>query len=262
MFSMDTQTLTSKQALNYITHGGDAEMASDRNLMCAIMRDEHVVGDYISFLRNHIISPSGVAIIEEYLCGYPAAAVLYAREVLKGRFKRAEHAISTSASLSYNYARFILKGRFERGERAIATDSGCAYAYAADVIRGRWRLGEPIIATNPALAYEYAVRMLGDSPTPWPIGESCIARDPEHAYRYALNMFAGGWTAPRSSPDVVARAHASIAKSAKWSNYYAKNCLGKRFMEGEPVISGSTYWSELYTRAVCDGVRVLARYKK
>ena len=45
---------------------------------------------------------------------------VYARDILKGRFKKGEDAIIKSACYSYRQARYVLKRRFERGEDTIS----------------------------------------------------------------------------------------------------------------------------------------------
>lgn len=76
------------------------------------------------------------------------------------RIPKLEKMIATDARHSYLYAKYIVKGRFKLGEKKIATDVYYSYWYAKDVIKGRFELGEPIIATNTYYSYRYAFTVI------------------------------------------------------------------------------------------------------
>jgi transcription elongation factor Elf1 len=59
----------------------------------------------------------------------------HAKDVIKGRFKQGENAISENAEHSYNYALNVIKGRFERGEKTINKNSHYAELYAKNVLK-------------------------------------------------------------------------------------------------------------------------------
>lgn len=78
----------------------------------------------------------------------PKEIYLYAKRILKSRFRLGEKIVSKNAFCSYWYARDILKGRFELGEGAISENALYSYWYAVDVIKGRFKLGEKIILNS------------------------------------------------------------------------------------------------------------------
>ena len=73
----------------------------------------------------------------------------------KQRFPEAEAAIATDPELALLYVRDVIRGRWPEAEPVIATDPELAYIYVRDVIRGRWPEGEPAIATSPYYSKEY-----------------------------------------------------------------------------------------------------------
>lgn len=81
---------------------------------------------------------------------------LYARDVLKGRFKLGEISIATCRSHSYNYAVEVIKCRFELGENAISTDCNLSYNYAKLILKGRFELGEAAMLYDEEISYKYA----------------------------------------------------------------------------------------------------------
>ena len=62
-------------------------------------------------------------------------AYLYAKYVVKGRFKKGEDAISMDHVYAYLYAKYAVKGRFKKGEDAISMDPYYTYWYARNVLR-------------------------------------------------------------------------------------------------------------------------------
>lgn len=63
----------------------------------------------------------------------------YAKEVIKGRFKKGEKVISKNAAYSYQYAKDIIKGRFLEAELQISTSYPFPYYYAQNIIKGRFQ---------------------------------------------------------------------------------------------------------------------------
>lgn len=60
------------------------------------------------------------------------------------------------AEWAYWYAKNIVNGRWKKAEKVISKNAKWAYCYAFDVIGGRWKLGENAISKNTEWAYCYA----------------------------------------------------------------------------------------------------------
>ena len=63
----------------------------------------------------------------------------------------------TNQHYSFVYAQNVIKGRWEKAEDIILTDVLYSYLYARDIIKGRWVEAEDIIMTHPQYAYLYAL---------------------------------------------------------------------------------------------------------
>ena len=116
--------------------------------------------------------------------------LLWATDVVKGRWPKAEEIIARDVQTSFEYARQVIKGPFELGEPAIASDARLASYYALNIINGPFELGEPAIASNASTAYQYARFILHRR---WPEAESVIAENPDVAEQYAHNVIQGPW---------------------------------------------------------------------
>jgi len=112
--------------------------------------------------------------LDEYI-KYPMDAIIYARDVIKGRWIEAEDVIKTDPYYSYDYAREIIKGRWIEGEDTIKTDPYRAYEYACYVIKGRWLEAEDIIKTDAQASYQYARDVIKGR---WEEAEDIIKTDP------------------------------------------------------------------------------------
>jgi hypothetical protein len=82
-------------------------------------------------------------------------SLIYAKDILKGRFPLGEPAIAKSSHYSYLYAKDVLHGKFPLGEPTIAKSSYYSYLYARDVLHGKFPLGEPEIVKKANLWKEY-----------------------------------------------------------------------------------------------------------
>jgi len=83
--------------------------------------------------------------LESIIINDPGYSYKYAKDVIKGRFKKGEKIIITDKICSYRYARDIIKRRWKRGEKNIVNDPEWSYLYARDVIEGLFHLGHPVI---------------------------------------------------------------------------------------------------------------------
>ncbi len=61
-------------------------------------------------------------------------SIIYARDVLKGRFELVEDMISKYAFYSYEYAKIVIKGRFIQGEEAINKHSYYKFIYNQNIL--------------------------------------------------------------------------------------------------------------------------------
>lgn len=64
------------------------------------------------------------------------------------RIPEYENSIITNHMYSYFYARDIIKGPFKKGEEKISQDSYTSYLYARDVIQGPFLLGHNTILNS------------------------------------------------------------------------------------------------------------------
>ena len=99
----------------------------------------------------------------------PELANMYAGNVLKGPFPKAEDTIAKNPQRSYYYAAYVLKGPFPKGEDAIAKDPLVSLGYARNVLKGPFPKGEDAIATGLKVnAFLYAKDVLKDKkPRTW-----------------------------------------------------------------------------------------------
>ncbi len=72
------------------------------------------------------------------------------------RIPELEPIISKDAYWSYLYAKDVIKGRWKQAEPVISQNAQCSYYYAKDVIEGRWELAEPAISKNAHHSCRYA----------------------------------------------------------------------------------------------------------
>jgi hypothetical protein len=91
---------------------------------------------------------------------HPYATLIYARDAIKGRWRKGEETILNNQILFiYQYARDVIRGRWEEGEEIIKKHPEFAYLYARDVIRGEWREGEDKISSNLKYSFLYSTKV-------------------------------------------------------------------------------------------------------
>jgi hypothetical protein len=146
-----------------------------------IINDPRTTYDFVIFYNKGNYEKSWESIV----FNSPQYACLWAKDILKTRWKEAEPVISQSPWYSYIYAHDVLKDRFLLGEKSILTDPLIAYSYAYSVIKNRWEEAEPIIAKNPQSAFYYAHQVLNDR---FVEGEEAIAQDADNAFFYARDI--------------------------------------------------------------------------
>lgn len=146
------------------------------------------------------VRETGVATPEDEadIAKEPALAMLYVKEILKGKlFPAAEPYFAENSIWSYDYA-IATKQRFLLGEERIKR-SGFSAFYAAQFI-GRWPEAEPYILMSEPLIFAYCTMVLKDR---WQEGEDEMLRiartTSSHIYsatcltRYALEVVQGRW---------------------------------------------------------------------
>jgi len=182
---------------------------------------------------------------EPYIMKNASAAVAYARYVIKGRWPEAEpyimkNVVDVSAYAAYTYAKDVIKGRWPEAEPIIMKSPEDALAYAKDVIKGRWPEAEPIIMKNPKAASGYARHIIKGR---WPEAEPYIMKDPEAIYTYAIVIIKGRW--PEAEPYIM--------KGPMDASAYAKDIIKGRWREAEPYIMKDAYAAYTYARDVIKG---------
>ena len=75
--------------------------------------------------------------LEPFIIKNPYYAYLYARDIIKGRWLKAESIFIKDSHYAYFYALELIKGRWIEAEDIISTNSQYAYLYAIDVIQGK-----------------------------------------------------------------------------------------------------------------------------
>ena len=132
------------------------------------------------------------------------------------------------SSLCYKYAQNVLNGRFRAGEEAISKVPGTALSYAINILQGRFRAGEEAIINTrgrPDDIVTYALRVIKG---PWPEAEDKIAESSMLSYRYAANVLKGRF--PKGEKEIAK--HAGLVVS------YAM-LIKNRFPAGEKILRSS-----------------------
>jgi len=114
----------------------------------------------------------------------PAIAYNWALAFKSRLSPKAEEIIATSAKYSVMYARDVIGGRFELGEPAIAFQVDYTYLYARDVIGGRFELGEFTISKHAVYSFQYAMCVICRR---FELGEPQIMRS-VYSKNYALQF--------------------------------------------------------------------------
>ena len=107
--------------------------------------------------------------VERVIADDGLAAFYYARDVLKGRWQRAEAAIM-GASMAGDYVKDVVKEAVPEWEHLLMTRPRDAYLYALHIIKGRWAVAEPLIITS-FFGTPYAKNVIGGR---WPEYESYL----------------------------------------------------------------------------------------
>jgi len=160
-------------------------------------------------------------------------SLLYAKNVLKGRFTAGEQTIASSACCSFEYAQDVLKGRFALGEDVISRSAQYSFLYSAQILSARFPKGENAIAKSAEYSYSYAKTILK---APFPLGEKAIAASVEHAFNYSSLIL------KKSFP----LGEKVIGSNAFYAFHYAHNILHGPFRAGEWSIAKSSIYSYKY----------------
>jgi hypothetical protein len=155
---------------------------------------------------------------------YPDKALLYARDVINGRWKEAEPIIFTHPLRTAEYAESVIKGRCPEAEAALLAGAegdetnedgilryvdfvvkgrwleaepriirmlgGQAVWYARYILKRRWTEAEPSLQTDAMPACNYAIDVIGGR---WPEAEEAIATDEEAAEEYLVKILRHNW---------------------------------------------------------------------
>lgn len=169
------------------------------------------------------------------------------------RFVKGEDVIATDAKFSYLYARDILKGRFEKGEHALSESAIAATEYAV-FLKDRFKKGEHAIGQSDMYAQEYA-DMLSTMQAINP-SQGTVPVTPTEAYKICL----GAGLAAKDTKTSWAIGNASlhnifkrvIAKDAATAFCYAEYVLKGRFIDGEAAIAGNEDIAYQYAKHLSD----------
>jgi hypothetical protein len=140
-----------------------------------------------SYISSLIFIPENYDIYDKMPSGPMLLATM--AELYNKRLLEVEPIIAKNAAASYLYAKNIIKGKFKLGEKIITDhdikidDVRYAYEYARDIIKGVWPEGEFNIARRAETAFLYAKNILKDK---FPAGEKAISNNSNIALKYAL----------------------------------------------------------------------------
>jgi len=163
--------------------------------------------EYIEYRRQNPNPQKLSSREEQKILKDPMKAYEYAKNVIRGRWPKAEPIILKNERTAYLYAKDVIKGRWPEAESLLLeNDSGRLSEYATNVIRGRWPEAEPYIMKHPYAAYAYARDVIKGR---WPEAEPYIMKHPDAAYDYAKDVIKGRW--PEAEPN--------IKRGWQWNSY-------------------------------------------
>ena len=122
-------------------------------LLIPLINDPRTTYDFVIFYNDGIYEKSWESIILKS----PQYAYLWAKDILKTRWKEAEPIIASHPQSAFYYARQVLNDRFIEGEEAIAQDVDNAFFYARDILKSRFKKAEEKIIQNKKILKEYLV---------------------------------------------------------------------------------------------------------
>lgn len=162
--------------------------------------------DFVAEMINGWEQPSPE--IEEAIFCNAYQAVLYARDVLGGRFERAEPVIAQNPVNACQYAEGVLGGPFLLAEPTIATDASASLRYAI-FLRSRFPAGEQKILECEELAADYFRLVVRDR-------DHCLERIltgyPLACVAYAETVVRGRWV---DGEEGIQRNAEALAKYAR-----------------------------------------------
>ena len=139
------------------------------------MQNTNDIGSIASMAYNYVqeqVDIYDLDSLEDIISQDASTSLRYADNILKSRrFKKGEEVIAETASVAVVYAREIIKGRFPEAEENIASYPTHSGSYAKWVIKGRWPLGEDAISKNGTASSKYAFEVIKDR---FPEGEEAI----------------------------------------------------------------------------------------
>ena len=135
---------------------------------------------------------------ESIILTHPRRIAEYAESVIRGRWPEAEAALLAGAEGDeandygiLRYVDFVVKGRWTEAEpRIIRMVGGPAVWYARYILNRRWTEAEPFIQTEAMPACNYAIDVIRGR---WPEAEDSIAADDEAAEEYLVKILRHNW---------------------------------------------------------------------
>jgi hypothetical protein len=129
---------------------------SSRDLMQELLKREKIQAEAKELLQQAMARGTRLSAEEESIISKDSnSAYLYALNIIKGRFEKAELYIKKVPYDAYYYAADVIKGRFEKAEPFIMKYPDIAFLYARDIIKGRWPKAEPAIMSDLDTRSEY-----------------------------------------------------------------------------------------------------------
>lgn len=177
-----------------------------------------------------------VQMIRDTVAKHPKTALQFAFHY-KVRMREAEDMIARYPQTAYLYARDVLKGPFPKAERFMAKNRNISLLYASQVTLMPFPEAEPLFLEDSMTAARYASFVLG---MPWAEGEAIIKEDPKAALLYIRSVLGQPWE----------EAEEIIATCPLCSMEYALYIVRGRFIAGEPHILKSTEDAQRYLKLV------------
>lgn len=170
---------------------------------------------------------------EPYIMKDPQYAFLYAKQIVKGRWREAEPYIFENRDYAIEYIKSLSSLDRKGLEPLILEYPYLSFLYAKEIIKGRWHQAEPYIMKDPESAVLYAINILDGR---WYDAEPYIMKDLYSAYLYTERVIKGRWY----------DAEPYIMKDPIYAFKYAIDILGSRWKEAEPYLMNNSEIYEMY----------------
>jgi hypothetical protein len=108
--------------------------------------------------------------------------------LINERFPLAEKLFSEESEYAYLYAKNIIKNKWKRGEKAISQNVQFSFRYAKEVLKKRFLLGEEKISESPEYCFYYAEQVINKK-LPTKMHNKMIAYAIEDPKNYYINKY-------------------------------------------------------------------------